>query len=132
MAARGWALLGKHQVSALVATGVDFGVMIALVELLRLSPVLATVLGALSGAVTNFTLGRSWTFAAKEGAPAGQAMRYLVVSAASLGWNALGVHVGVKLGVPYVAARVVVAILISFLWNFPLHRYFVFKEARHR
>lgn len=128
MAARGWALLGKHQVSALVATGVDFGVMIALVELFRFSPVLATALGAFSGAVTNFTMGRSWTFEAKEGAPAGQALRYVLVSAASLAWNALGVHLGVKLGVPYVAARVAVAVLVSFFWNFPLHRYFVFAK----
>jgi putative flippase GtrA len=129
---RRWlALIGRHQVGSIVATTVDFTTMILLVELARLSPVLGTALGATAGAVTNFTMGRHWIFAAAGGALAPQAVRYALVSGASAGWNTLGEHVLYDLaGVRYVAARTMVAIVVSLVWNFPLQRWFVF-HARH-
>ncbi len=124
-------LLGRHQVAAVVATGVDFAVMIVAVSLLGLSPVLGTVLGAGTGAITNFTLGRYWTFEARHSPPAGQAARYGVVSATSLGLNASGEWLLTSvLGMQYIAARVVVAALVSVLYNFPMQRFFVFAERR--
>jgi putative flippase GtrA len=123
-------MLGRHQIASILATAVDFGAMVLAVELLRASPVLGTGLGATCGAVTNFQLGRHFTFVARDEHPAPQAARYAVVSAASAGLNALGEY-GLHdlLGVQYVAARAIVAVAVSFLWNFPLQRYFVFKTA---
>jgi putative flippase GtrA len=121
--------LVRHQAGALVATAVDFGTMIFLVEVLRASPVLATALGAACGAFANFAMSRGWVFPRHEGTVTGQAGRYAAVSAGSLLLNTLGealVH-GV-LGVPYVLARAVVAVLVSVAYNFPLHRAFVFRE----
>src|SRR6266487_1398687 len=69
-------LLGKHQLSANFATVVDFGVMVLAVEMLHVSPVVGTVLGATCGAVANFSLGRYWTFQATAGDAPGQALRY--------------------------------------------------------
>jgi putative flippase GtrA len=124
-------LLGRHQVASILSTAVDFGVMVLVVELLHLSPVVGTGLGATAGAITNFQLGRRWIFEAHDGAVAGQMARYAMVSGASAGWNALGewgLHDG--LGVQYLAARAVIAVLVSFLWNFPMQRYFVFRKGR--
>ena len=101
--------------------------MIALVEILRAPPVLAAATGALTGATTNFVLGRRWVFRARSAAVLGQAGRYAVVSAASAGWNALGeylLHDAGHLG--YVVARVCVSIGVGLAWNFPLQRRFVF------
>lgn len=124
-----FALLGKHQVSSLVATVVDFSLMVVSVEALNLPPALATVVGAASGAITNFTLGRHWAFRATSGRARSQALRYALVSAASLLLNALGVYlVATVLGIHYLAARVAVAVLVSIGWNFPLHRHFVFAD----
>lgn len=120
-------LLGRHQVAAVIATGVDFAIMIAAVSLLGLSPVLGTVLGAGSGALTNFLIGRNWAFEARHSPPGGQAARYAVVSASSLGLNASGEWLlTAVVGMQYVIARVIVAAAVSVLWNFPLQRYFVF------
>jgi putative flippase GtrA len=120
-------LVGKHQVSSLVATGVDWLVMIAAVEWLRVSPVLATVFGAASGAIVNFRLGRTWTFRATTARASGQAWRYALVSASSLGLNALGVWVLASLlGAHYVLARLGTGLAVSLFWNFPLQRRFVF------
>ncbi len=125
------AALGRHQAGALVATAVDFGAMILLVEAAGVSPVLATAVGAACGAVTNFAMSRGWIFPKHDGNTAGQAGRYAAVSAGSLALNTAGealVH-GV-LGVPYLLARAIVAVLVSVAYNFPLHRAFVFRDAR--
>ncbi len=125
-------VLGRHQLGAIVATAVDFSVMIALVQTLHARPVLGTVAGALAGAITNFLLGRHWIFdhpAPQTDKAHHQAVRYACVSAASLGLNALGVRLLAELaGVQYVVARTIVAAGVSLLWNFPMHRRYVFPS----
>jgi putative flippase GtrA len=129
-AAKGlWVLLGRHQVASLIATAADFGVMVAIVELFHLYPAAATFVGATAGGITNFQLGRHWIFEAQHEGAAPQALRYAIVSFASAAWNALGEYgLHHRLGVNYLAARVVVAVAVSFLWNFPMQRFFVFRH----
>lgn len=126
-----WTTLGRHQLGAVAATAIDFAAMIAVVERLGFSPVAGTVVGASLGAITNFLLGRVWVFRRHSGHWAGQGWRYAVVAGASAGWNALGEHlVHDVAGMQYVLARVLVAIVVSLLWNFPMQRRFVFREGR--
>ena len=122
-------LLSQHQLSSLVATGVDYCVMILLVSAVGLSPVLGTVVGALCGAVTSFTLGRRWVFDARRGDLGGQALRYAMVSALSLCCNAGGEWLLVRVGLHYIAARLVTSTVVGLGWNFPMHRHFVFRAA---
>jgi putative flippase GtrA len=130
------ALFGKHQIASVVTTAIDFCVMIVLVSVVGTNAELGTACGAGTGAVVNFTLGRHFTFQATDkatnGTAHGQFVRYVLVSAASLGLNTLGVHLFMRAIAPgyYVIARVITATLVSFLWNFPMHRYFVFREGR--
>ncbi|HSO34337.1 MAG TPA: GtrA family protein [Labilithrix sp.] len=117
----------RHQAGAVVATVVDFSIMIALVSLAGASPALGTAFGAASGGVVNFLLGRRWIFRATSHGAAPQAGRYAMVSAGSLLLNTGAMHVlAGPLHHPFVAARVGVAVLVSVLWNFPMHRTFVF------
>jgi len=128
-AASTWRTLGRHQMGAAIATGVDFATMILLVERAGVSPVVATAVGASVGAVTNFLLGRAWIFRRHSGHWAAQALRYATVSAASASLNALGEHVVHDVaGMQYVLARVLVSIAVSLLWNFPMQRRFVFRD----
>jgi putative flippase GtrA len=121
----------RHHLVSVLTTAADFGVMIACVELAHLAPVPATVVGALVGAVTNFTLNRVFTYHATEAALAGQTWRYAVVSGASLGLNAAGEHLFADvLGWQYVVARVVTSVIVSNFWNYPLQRFFVFSARR--
>lgn len=123
-------LLGRHQLASLAATLVDFTLMVLCVQALGATPSAATVVGATCGAVTNFSIGRHWTFDAARAAPHGQAARYAVVSAASLGLNALGEYALAEvLGVQFILARAMVALSVSVLWNFPMHRSFVFGST---
>ena len=125
-------LLSQHQLSSLVATGVDYCIMIACVSLFGLSPVVGTVIGALGGAVTSFTLGRRWVFDARRGALGGQALRYAMVSAVSLCCNAGGEWLMLRLGLHYIVARLVTSTVVGVGWNFPMHRHFVFRAGAAR
>lgn len=114
---------------SLVATGVDFATMIGVVELFHASPVLGTVCGAAAGGVTSFTLGRTFTFRSRTEPVGGQALRYSLVSAASLGFNALGEHLILAV-MPshYILGRALVATTVNSAWNYPLQRNFVFHR----
>ena len=127
-------LLGKHQLAALLATAVDFSVMIALVELAGLPPPLATIAAAASGGVTNFTLGRAWAFRdVHTGSMGGQAARYAVVSAGGALLNAgvLAAMLAVS-AIPYVLARLVVSYAVSLAYTYPMHTRVVFRAQSAR
>ena len=118
----------RHQASASAATVVDFGTMIALVSLAGAPAVVGTVVGASCGAVTNFLLARAWVFAAKGGKVQTQASRYALVSGGSLLWNACGEYILHDVArIQYVIARAIVAVAVSFFWNYPMHRSYVFR-----
>jgi putative flippase GtrA len=126
-----WRTLGRHQVGATAATLVDFGTMIACVELLRISPTTATGVGAALGGCTNFLLGRAWVFRRHSGRVHNQAIRYALVSGAGALLNAFGEHlVHDRAHIQYIVARAMVSIAASLLWNFPMQREFVFREGR--
>ncbi len=125
-------LFGKHQIAALIATGVDFGTMIALVELAHLAPPVATVGGAVCGGITNFAIGRTWAFrGVHTGSLHGQAARYAAVSfgGALLNGALVAVVLAVAASMPYVAARMLVAALVSVVYTFPMHTRVVFRAA---
>jgi putative flippase GtrA len=118
----------RHHAASIIATGVDYLVMISCVELLGLGPVAATPLGALSGALTNFTLGRRFTYRTTDVPAPSQAWRYALVSAASLGLNTAGEYLFQHiLHIEYLLARVISSVIVSNAWNYPMQRYFVFS-----
>jgi putative flippase GtrA len=121
----------RHHAAAVLATVVDYGTMIAGVELAGLTPVAATPIGALAGAITSFTANRYFTYRGASGVRArGQAWRYALVSGVSLGLNTAGEwlfhHVW---GVQYMLARVITSIIVSNVWNYPTMKLFVFSTG---
>lgn len=119
----------KAQVSALTATLVDFGTLVLLVEKLHFAYPLGVATGALAGAVTNFYLNRHWSFGAGASPIRGQAFRYFLVSAGSLVLNTLGVVLWTEVfKVHYVQSKVLTSILVAVLYNYPLHRDFVYRR----
>jgi|HubBroStandDraft_2_1064218.scaffolds.fasta_scaffold355188_2 putative flippase GtrA len=127
------ATLGRHQLGAAVATALDFATMILLVQGLGASPVLGTAVGASLGGIVNFVLGRAWVFRGQTGRWTEQAVRYAVGSACGAGLNAFGEHLvnGVA-HVHYVLARVMVSIVVSLAWSFPVQRRIVFRDGEPR
>jgi putative flippase GtrA len=125
-------VLLRFEVGSLVATAVDLGVFTTAVRL-GVDPVPATPLGAVCGAVTNFFFNRQITFQAGGGRLPWQALRYLLVSAASLGLNTAGEALTVRvLHLHYFLGRILTGAVVGILWNFPMHRWFVFRARRHQ
>jgi putative flippase GtrA len=126
-------VFSQHQISAAAATAVDFAVMIVCKSGLGLTPFKATAIGSLFGAFISFTLGRRWVFQSVAGDIRGQALRYAFVSTLSLIFNAVGEKLIVQvLGMNYIFARVVLSVVVGMIWNFPMHRYFVFRDRSSR
>jgi putative flippase GtrA len=112
-----------------MATVVDFSVMVTVVEALHVSAVKATVAGAACGAFTNFMMARHFTYRVGQTAAHTQILRFLFVAASSLALNGTGEYLLHNvLHLQYVVARVIVAVVVSNAWNYPMQRFFVFSE----
>jgi len=124
--------LRRSQLASLAATIVDFGSLIFLVEIAGVWYVAATAMAALFGAVVNFILGRHWTFEAADQAVRGQMFRYAAIAALSLVLNSSGVYLLTDyFGIYYLISKAISAVLVAVLFNFPLHRYFVFDRQKY-
>jgi putative flippase GtrA len=119
----------RHHTTALLSTVVDYSSMVSLVEFAGMGPVPATALGALGGAITNFTVNRRFTYRAASVAVKAQLWRFVLVSAFSLGLNTGGewlFHDVLRL--QYFGARVISSLIVSNGWNYPMLRFFVFSD----
>ena len=118
----------RAQITAMLATAVDFGVMIGLKELLDMWYLLAVTIGTLAGGTVGFLLGRNWAFLSKETKPVDQVRRYFVVMLGSFVLNVGGVYLLVEnTQLQYIASKIIVAVIVGIGFNFMLQRYYVFK-----
>ncbi len=143
MSAPSWAAeagrVARAQASSALATFVDWSLLTALVAA-GVHYLVAACLGALAGAVTDFAVKKWWVFDAAHGMIHHQALRYAGVSAISAGWNVLLAWALVDLagfrlpGLPHspVPGVILASIVVGFVWNYPLHRHFVFSRPTSR
>ena len=120
----------RANLSSAIASGIEWvlvtGLVVAGVHYLY-----AAAAGAVTGAVTDFSLKRHWAFArAGKGAVHHEALRYVLVAAASLGLN-LGLSYALVdgLGLPAVPGVIAASLVVGIVWNYPLHRWFVFRHV---
>ncbi len=120
--------LGRAVISAFIATGMDFALVLLLVSSGVLPPVVATGLGCILGAVINFAINRLWTFDS-HGPAMLQGRRYILVSLSSALLNSGGVAVLLLVpDIDYRLAWVLARGLVFVTWNFPLQRDYVFAK----
>jgi putative flippase GtrA len=118
----------RANLSSSIASGIEYVLVTALV-LAGVHYLTAAGVGAATGAVTDFSLKRHWAFDRSHvGAVHHEGLRYLVVSAMSLLLNLALSYVLVDgLGLPSVPGVIAASIVVGFVWNYPLHRYYVFR-----
>lgn len=117
----------RANLSSGAATGLDWALVAGLVWA-GAHYLAAAAAGAAAGAATDFSLKRHWAFdRAARGAVGAEGLRYLAVSAASLGWNLIASWLLVSgLGAPPVPGVIAASALVGVAWNYPLHRLWVF------
>lgn len=122
------AILGLNAVAGAVATAADFALVVALVQWLGMLPAWATVVGAMLGALVNYSINRVFTFKSNAGV-ARQLARYAVVSGTSALLNAGGVALfTLHPQLPYWVGWWLVRGVVYFAWNLPLQRDYVFND----
>jgi putative flippase GtrA len=123
----------RANLSSGAASGIEWVLVTGLVHLVGLYYLYAAAAGAVTGAVTDFVLKRHWAFdRERKGAVEHEAARYIFVSAVSLALNlpcAYALVDGLRL--PRVPGIILASLVVGFVWNYPLHRYYVFRQARH-
>lgn len=123
-----FASFSRSQLSAATATATDFALFFSLVEFFGVWYVAARAMGNSAGAITNFLMNRHWSFAATETAWHRQALRYAWVSVGSMLLNSGGAWFFTEvLRIHYAISVVIVSGLVGILFNFPMHRYYVFR-----
>ena len=118
----------RANLSSSIASGLEYLLVTGLV-LARVHYLAAATAGAVTGAVTDFSLKRHWAFnRAVKGTVQHEGLRYLAVSSASLALN-LALSYGLVDGLllPAVPGVIAASILVGLAWNYPLHRYYVFR-----
>jgi len=136
-----WKLFAWAQGAAFAGTVVDFACTIFFTEVMHIWYVASTALGSLAGAITNFLMGRYWVFKSTERKIQQQAFRYALVAAGSLILNTAGVylltefiHKYLRGDAPhdqdYIIAKVIVAVVVAFSYNFILQKNFVFEWSK--
>ena len=123
----------RANASTLLATAIEWALVTVLVGR-HVSYLLAAAIGSILGALMDFSLKRKWAFMRRGKASLkSESARYVGVSAASLALNLLVafllVHILHVMPVPGVIAA---SIVVGALWNYPMHRLFVFPDTNAR
>ena len=114
----------RAQTSAVVATAIDFLVMMLCFQVLGLPLAFAVAAGPISGGLVNFFLNRRWSFNAHREGIGWQIYSYMLVCLIAAAANVVGV-----LALDYLVARILVAIVVALAINYPLHRRVVFVTS---
>ena len=125
---------GKAELTASVASVVDFGLAFFLSDILGIYYGLANALGVVSGGITNCCLNYRYVFGNSQRGKKGVAWRYFVVWTLSWALNSGGtialtelINSHEHLNIHYLIPKSVVAFLVAVLVNYPGQRKFVFK-----
>lgn len=117
----------RFQITAMIATAVDFLFTILLKENLRIHYTLAVAGGATAGALTAFSLNRYWVFNSVNRNPLGQGFRYIIVAAGSIVLNTTGTYLLTDyLHLQYLISKAIIALVIGFTYSYYFSKRFVF------
>jgi putative flippase GtrA len=110
----------------IAATAVDICLLVLMVES-GVSVPAAAFFASFAGAAVNFVVNKYIAFRDRSPITIQQLSRFGVVAVATAMWMALAMKVvAVELGVPYVVAKLVCAVLVFVAWTYPAQRRLVF------
>ena len=132
----------RAQLSAQFATLADFVLTFVCFRWLGIYYLLATSIGAIAGGIINCVINYKWAFATKDCQFKWVFFKYVLVWIGSFILNVGGVYLLVEFmqdnthlwekasGFYLIIAKVIASIIVSVGWNYVLHRYFVFQDAK--
>lgn len=119
----------KANAASLAASLCDFLMTMLLVQVCKINVVIAAATGTITGGIVNFLIGRHWVFNAGDEKAVRQLWKYALVWTGNLFLNTGGVYAfACHAGLHYAISKVVVSLLVAFLYNYPLQKNFVFSN----
>jgi len=137
----------RAQLSSQLASYVDFLVSFLIAYLFNIFYGFATFIGQICGGITNCVVNYRWTFKAKNVKKRYVAIRYLPVWSVSLFLNTTGTVLLTELlyKIPwlkeasgffydniFMLSKAIVSLLVGYLWNYNMHRFFVYKNLNFK
>ncbi len=138
----------RAQFSSQIASLTDFAVTIALAKLFNVYYVYATFTGSVCGGIVNCIINYKWTFKGSRGIRKRYiAIKYLTVWICSILLNTLGTYgmtellreftwlrelLGHMFDDVFIVSKIVVSLLVGFLWNYNMQHHFVYKDRNLR
>ncbi len=126
---------GKAELTASIASIVDFGLAFFLSDIIGIYYGLANALGVMSGGITNCTLNYRYVFGDSKRKKKSVAWRYFIIWALSWTLNSGGtialteaINLHEHINIHYMIPKCVVSFLVAVLVNYPGQRKFVFKK----
>lgn len=126
---------GKAELTASVASVVDFGLAFILSDIVGIYYGLANALGVMSGGITNCSLNYRYVFGDSNRKKKSVAWRYFIIWAVSWILNSGGTIAVTELlnshehiNIHYMIPKCVVAFLVAVFVNYPGQRKFVFNQ----
>lgn len=114
-----------------VGTAVDVSVLVLMVQH-GVAIAASAFAGAVAGAAMNFALNKYVAFRDRSPITGLQLARFGIVAVATATLMALAMQlVAVKLGVPYLVAKLVCAAVVFAAWTYPAQRRLVFRREAH-
>ncbi|MFT4096536.1 MAG: GtrA family protein [Rhodoblastus sp.] len=111
----------------LATIAMHYGVLVALVQLLHVAPVPATLCGYVAGGFVSYTLNRAHVFETERNHVAAL-WRFVGVAAVGFVLTGIFMHIFVdRFGAPYIPAQLVTTGIVMF-WSFFGHKFWTFGE----
>jgi putative flippase GtrA len=122
-------LISKAEMSATIASIVDFGLSIGLTEAKFLPYIWANLIGVVSGGITNCIINYRFVFKNTKRNKRSVALRYFMIWSISLVLNGGGTDlVTYLIGENYfIMIKCIISLFVALLWNYPGQRRFVFS-----
>ncbi len=118
----------KAQASAFIGGVFDYGVMVFCKEVVGLDVKNAIRISGALGAVVNFSLNRYWAFQQGDSPLGGQVWKFILVVLGSIFLKSEATpFLSQVFDIDYKVGRLVVELVVSLGFNYPLQRYWVFR-----
>lgn len=111
-----------------VATAIQYGILILLVETGLAIAVVASTIGYIISGVLNYTLNYYYTFQS-EAKHHSAVVKFIVVAAVGLGINSALVFLLTEVVSLYYLVAQIIATVAVLLWNFTAHLFWTYKSV---
>ena len=121
----------KAQVSAFSGGVTAYGLMVLLTDWFHIHFTISILISGTLGGIVNFCINRFWAFKSIDGyhsSTSGQLIRFFTVVLGSISLKSAGTYLlHSSLNLDYKLGRLLIDSIVSYGFNYPLMKYWVFK-----